>query len=100
MNQLYPSIQVFEASQIEISETIPASRKLQRDDAAALLAKAKTMVVSKGKKVTEFSGDKKASEEALDAMLGSTGNLRAPIAVVGNRIIVGFNEETYTDAFN
>ncbi len=89
-----------EASQIEISETIPASRKLQRDDAAALLAKAKTMVVSKGKKVTEFSGGKKASEEALDAMLGSTGNLRAPIAVVGNRIIVGFNEETYTDAFN
>jgi arsenate reductase-like glutaredoxin family protein len=58
------------------------------------------MVVSKGKKVTEFSGGKKASEEALDAMLGSTGNLRAPIAVVGNRIIVGFNEETYTDAFN
>jgi arsenate reductase-like glutaredoxin family protein len=89
-----------EASQIEISETIPASRKLQRDDAAALLAKAKTMVVSKGKKVTEFNGGKKASEEALDAMLGSTGNLRAPIAVVGNRIIVGFNEETYTDAFN
>jgi arsenate reductase-like glutaredoxin family protein len=89
-----------EASQIEISETIPASRKLQRDDAAALLAKAKTMVVSKGKKVTEFSGGKNASEEALDAMLGSTGNLRAPIAVVGNRIIVGFNEETYTDAFN
>jgi arsenate reductase-like glutaredoxin family protein len=89
-----------EASQIEISETIPASRKLQRDDAAALLAKAKTMVISKGKKVTEFSGGKKASEEALNAMLGSTGNLRAPIAVVGNRIIVGFNEETYTDAFN
>ena len=58
------------------------------------------MVVSKGKKVTEFSGGKKASEEALDAMLGSTGNLRAPIAVIGNRIIVGFNEETYTDAFN
>ena len=89
-----------EASQIEISETIPASRKLQRDDAAALFAKAKTMVVSKGKKVTEFSGGKKASEEALDAMLGSTGNLRAPIAVIDNRIIVGFNEETYTDAFN
>ena len=58
------------------------------------------MVVSKGKKVTELSGGKKASEEALDAMLGSTGNLRAPIAVVGNRILVGFNEETYTDAFN
>jgi arsenate reductase-like glutaredoxin family protein len=71
---------------------------LQREDAAALLAKAKTMVVSKGKKVTEFAGGSKASEEALDAMLGSTGNLRAPTAVIGKHIIVGFNEDTYSDA--
>ena len=87
-----------EASEIEISETIPASRKLQREDAAELLAKAKTMVVSKGKKVTEFAGGSKATDEALDAMLGSTGNLRAPTAVVGKHIIVGFNEDTYSDA--
>ena len=87
-----------EASKIEISETVPASRKLQREDAAALLAKAKTMVVSKGKRVMEFAGGNKASEEALDAMLGSTGNLRAPIAVVGKHILVGFNEDTYSAA--
>lgn len=87
-----------EASKIEISETVPASRKLQREDATALLAKAKTMVVSKGKKVMEFAGGNKASEEALDAMLGSTGNLRAPIAVVGKHILVGFNEDTYSAA--
>ena len=87
-----------EASEIEISETIPASRKLQREDAAALSAKAKTMVVSKGKTVTEFAGGSKATDEALDAMLGSTGNLRAPTAVVGKHIIVGFNEDTYSDA--
>ena len=87
-----------EASKIEISATVPASRKLQREDAAALLAKAKTMVVSKGKKVMEFAGGNKASEEALDAMLGSTGNLRAPIAVVGKHILVGFNEDTYSAA--
>ncbi len=89
-----------EARQIEIAETIPASRKLQRDDAAQLLAEAKTMVVSKGKKVTEFNGGKNAPNEALDAMLGSTGNLRAPIAVVGKHILVGFNEETYADTFS
>lgn len=87
-----------EASQIEISETIPASRKLQREDAVALLAKAKTMVVSKGKKVTEFAGGSEATDEAIDAMLGSTGNLRAPTAVVGKHIIVGFNEDTYSAA--
>jgi arsenate reductase-like glutaredoxin family protein len=87
-----------EASKIEISETIPASRKLQRDDAIALLSKAKSMVVSKGKKVLEFEGGSKASEEAIAAMLGSTGNLRAPTAVVGKHILVGFNEETYSAA--
>ena len=46
----------------------------------------------------EFAGGNKASEEALDAMLGSTGNLRAPIAVVGKHILVGFNEDTYSAA--
>ena len=56
------------------------------------------MVVSKGKKVTEFAGGSKASDEALDAMLGSTGNLRAPTAVIGKQIIVGFNEDTYSNA--
>ena len=88
-----------EASKIEISEAIPASRKLQREDAEALLAKAKTMVVSKGKKVTEFAGGSKASEEAVEAMLGSTGNLRAPTAIIGKHILVGFNEDTYSAAF-
>ena len=88
-----------EASQIEITETIPASRKLQREDAAQLLSKAKTMVVSKGKKVTEFAGGAKASAEALDAMLGNTGNLRAPLAIVGKHILVGFNEEAYAETF-
>lgn len=86
-----------EARKIAVTETIPASRKLQRSDAGALLAKATTMTVAKGKKVTQFKGGKNASDEAIDAMLGSTGNLRAPTAVVGKTILVGFNEETYTE---
>ena len=56
------------------------------------------MVVSKGKKVTEFAGGSMASEEAVEAMLGSTGNLRAPTAIVGKHILVGFNEDTYSAA--
>ena len=63
-----------EASDIQIKETIPASRKLQRADAEALLAKASKMTVAKGKKVQEFAGGAKATDEAVDAMLGSTGS--------------------------
>ena len=86
-----------EARKITIAETIPSSRKLQREDAIALLSKATSMTVAKGKKVTEFKGGKNASDEAIDAMLGSTGNLRAPTAVVGKTLLVGFNEESYSD---
>lgn len=88
-----------EANQVEITEKIPASRKLQRADAQGLLAKAKTMTVSKGKKVAEFKGGKKAQPEAVDAMLGSTGNLRAPAVVVGGTLLIGFNEEIYSKVF-
>ena len=89
-----------EANKIAIGEQIPASRKLQREDAAALLAKASKMTVAKGKKIAEFKGGKNATDEAIDAMLGSTGNLRAPTVVRGKTLLVGFNEEVYSEALN
>lgn len=33
-------------------------------------------------------------------MLGSTGNLRAPTAVVGKNLLVGFNEDAYQVVFS
>lgn len=89
-----------EARSVDIKETIPASRKLQREDAEVLLAKASKMTVAKGKKVQEFKGGKDASSEAVDAMLGATGNLRAPAIVAGKTLLVGFNEEVYADTFS
>jgi arsenate reductase-like glutaredoxin family protein len=89
-----------EASKVSIETTVPASRKLQREDAQALLAKASKMIVAKGKKVVEFKGGKTATDEAIDAMLGSTGNLRAPTSVVGKTLLVGFNEDAFNSVFN
>ena len=88
-----------EARNITIKEKIPASRKLQRDDAVELLAKASAMTVAKGRKVDEFKGGKGAGDDAVDAMLGSTGNLRAPAIVVGKTLLIGFNEEAYAAVF-
>ena len=88
-----------EANKISVTEQIPASRKLQRDDALALLKKAKQMTVAKGKKVSEFKGGRSANDEAVDAMLGSTGNLRAPTIVLGDTLLVGFNQEVFEEAF-
>ncbi|MBT6433991.1 MAG: hypothetical protein HOK97_22530 [Deltaproteobacteria bacterium] len=49
----------------------------------------------KGKKVTEFKVGKDTTEEAVTAMLGNTGNMRAPLLRVGKLVLVGFNEEIY-----
>lgn len=89
-----------EANKIDIEETVPASRKLQADDARILLKQADRLIVAKGKKVTEFEIGSRVAAKAVDAMLGPTGNLRAPTAVVGKTVLVGFNDEAYGSAFS
>ena len=53
------------------------------------------MIVAKGKKLTTFQVGKSTSDEAIDAMLGPTGNLRAPTLRSGQLLLVGFNEEAF-----
>ncbi len=83
-----------------MAETVPASRKLQRDDAVALLQSAATAHVAKGRKLQAFTGDYRLSDEAVTAMLGSTGNLRAPTLRVGDTLLVGFNEGVFSEVFD
>ncbi len=78
---------------------MPASRKLQAADAAVIIETASRLVVCRGKKVTDFSGDCLASDAAVKAMLGPTGNLRAPTARTGETVLVGFNEDAYRSVF-
>ncbi len=73
---------------------MPASRKLAKKEAADLVKKASKVIVAKGKKVSEFPGGK-ATAEVVDAMLGPTGNLRAPTIRSGKTVLVGFDEETF-----
>ncbi len=89
-----------EANNINIDETVPASRKLQADDAKKLLKGASRLVVAKGKKVSEFPIGSRIPSETVEAMLGPTGNLRAPTAIVGKTVLVGFNDDAYGDAFS
>ncbi len=74
-----------------------ASAKLGRDYAARLAREAGRVIVAKGKKLEEFSPGGKAPKKVVDAMLGPTGNLRAPTLRVGKTVIVGFNEHSYAD---
>lgn len=88
-----------DAKKIEPKETVSASKKLSRKDAAALVKDAKKVIVAKGKKVQEFPGGK-ATKDVVDALLGPTGNLRAPLVRVGKTLLVGFNEDSYTDVLS
>jgi len=82
-----------------VKETIDAAVKLGRDDALRLAREASTVIVAKGKNVVRFSMKKDAPDDAtlLSYMLGPTGNLRAPTIRKGKTLVVGFNEEIYSD---
>jgi len=59
------------------------------------------LVAAKGKKVTTI--DLQSAPPAVDVlaglMLGPTGNLRAPIMRVGQTILVGYNDQSFTEIF-
>ena len=82
---------------IEAKETVSASKKLGRDQAAELAKQASKVVVMKGKKVREFKPGGDAPEDCVDAMLGPTGNMRAPTLRFGKLVLVGFNQEVYDE---
>lgn len=65
----------------------------------ALAKKARAIIVAKGKKVDEFKPGGKAPADVVAAMLGPTGNLRAPCLRVGKTVVVGFNEDLYGQIF-
>lgn len=88
-----------DARKIESKEIVPASRKLGKQDAAAFAKAASKVYVAKGKKLDEFAPAGKADAATVAAMLGPTGNLRAPCLRVGKTVIVGFNEELYERIF-
>lgn len=73
--------------------------KLGPADVVALIAERgiSKIVSAKGKAVDTLAV-KDADEASLLALLiGPTGNLRAPAAIVGKTLLVGFNPESYAE---
>ena len=59
------------------------------------------IVVAKGKKIVTFDmkKDPPGDETLLAALLGPTGNLRAPTVRKGATLLVGYDEEMYRRVF-
>ena len=74
--------------------------RLGRDEALKLAKSAARVVVAKGSSVVTFDMKSPPSDaELLKAILGPTGNLRAPTIRVGKTLLVGFNAESYRKHF-
>jgi hypothetical protein len=81
---------------LEIKETVEARKqKIAADSAWEILESAKKLVVGRGKKFQVFDPAKDEKKAILKACLGRTGNLRAPALKMGDRVVVGFNDDMY-----
>ena len=81
-------------------ETVGANAiRLGPTEAVAVARRAKRVIATRGKKVVTFARktDKPTDDELLAVLLGPTGNLRAPAAVVGDTLVVGFSPEVYAE---
>ena len=86
-----------DAHRLVPDDVVLASKKLGRDDAISLARRCDTLIVAKGKKVTTFQVSGSPDEEMVNAMLGPTGNLRAPAVRSGRTLLVGFDEQKYAE---
>lgn len=84
------------AKKLQPGETVSAAKRLSRKDAEEIAKHASRVIVAKGKLVQEFETAGKAPKAAVEAMLGPTGNLRAPVVRAGKTVLVGFNDEAWT----
>jgi arsenate reductase-like glutaredoxin family protein len=82
-----------------VKEEVDAKARLGRADALRLASGAAVIHVARGKKVLTFDmkSDPPDTTTLLKAMLGPTGNLRAPTIRKGKTLLVGFNEEIYRE---
>lgn len=72
-----------------------ASKKLGRGYAEQLLDGATEVHVAKGTKLTRFDPKKDDRDTIVAAMLGPTGNLRAPLIRSGKKLFVGFPKDGF-----
>ena len=84
-----------DAHRLVPDDVVLASKKLGRDDAVALARRCNTLIVAKRRKVTTFDVSGGPDDSMVDAMLGPTGNLRAPAVRSGRTLLVGFDETQY-----
>jgi arsenate reductase-like glutaredoxin family protein len=75
--------------------------KYPRAEALKLVKSARQVVTGRGKNVVVFDmvNDPPDDDTLAAAILGPSGNLRAPTIRIGDTLLVGFNEAAYQQVF-
>ena len=78
-------------------ETVADARKasLAEEEAWQVLSAAREIIDAKGKKRLVFDPRRDSRETILKETLGRSGTLRAPTLRIGDRLLVGYNDELY-----
>jgi len=82
-----------------VKETVDAKKtRFGPDDLDTVLAGTTRVLAARGKKILEFKLKDLEDPAALQkAVIGPSGNLRAPAAKLGKTMLVGFNPDMWTD---
>lgn len=92
------ALEFLEQNKIEIKEVIDARKeKIVEDGALDIINAAARIYIARGKKFSTYEPDGGFKEEILKNSLGRSGTLRAPTFIIGDSVIVGFNEELYKE---
>jgi len=81
-----------------VGEVVDAGKDRRgRAEALTLAKSVKRVVTGRGKNVMTFdmTADPPDDDTLAQAILGPTGNLKAPTLKVGDTLLVGYNEEAY-----
>ncbi len=88
---------MFDRENIALQTVVEARKqKIEGEEAWQVLSNVTEIVVGRGKKFTLLDPNQDNREEILKLTLGRTGNLRAPTLKIGDRLVVGYNDEMYS----
>jgi arsenate reductase-like glutaredoxin family protein len=73
--------------------------KLDENDALQLASSVNRIYSAKGNKIVELDLKKDKADKATitAALLGPSGNLRAPALRIGKTLVIGFDQDTYDE---
>ena len=77
------------------SRTDARKEKMEAEAVWELMGSAKRIVVAKGTRVETFVPTEDTQESILKAVMGRSGNLRAPTMRTGDVFLVGYNDMLY-----